>query len=382
MSLFDRLAETWSGLFPARSNLEQHIAVFGESGSGKTTLLSVFYGYQQAREFRKTAGYSLLATATGQGNKLLEAYYNIEKKLVPPFTRFQHSIFDFQIKAEGVNNSVGTVVWHDYPGEWWTETVEGDEEQRRRIAFRALMQSDVAFLLVDGKKLAEHGATYVKKLLANFRDFLDRERKVLLDDQDAFQTFPRIWTICLSKADLFPDHDVEWFRKQVLTAARSEIDDLSEAIMGFIPEKKRESLSFGEDFLLLSSAKFEPTTNQIVDPTKTIGVDQITPLGCLSLMRHIHSWVNKKKVAVKTAHGAGELLRAATTHWMKWIPIVGRFFQLLDEVAKGQTDSLNKTQEKAKERGDHVMHVVVSFERRIREAEANGIYLSGDLIRS
>ncbi len=61
------------------------------------------------------------------------------------------------------------LVWHDYPGEWFEQDVSGSEETDRRIAaFRALLNSHVALLLVDGQKLLDnrgHEERYLKSLL-------------------------------------------------------------------------------------------------------------------------------------------------------------------------------------------------------------------------
>jgi predicted ATPase len=47
------------------SELEQHIAVFGESGSGKTVLVSSFYGAMQEPHFLKSSLFDVTADDTG-----------------------------------------------------------------------------------------------------------------------------------------------------------------------------------------------------------------------------------------------------------------------------------------------------------------------------
>jgi hypothetical protein len=116
----------------------------------------------------------------------------------------------------------------------------------------------VALLLVDGQKLLDHEGEeerYLKSLLTNIRQGVLRLREDLLGDEDRLVEFPRIWIIARSKADLFPDSDIYSFRDLVIEKAAQHIDDLRETLQNLVVAPK--ALSVGEDFLLLSSAKFE-----------------------------------------------------------------------------------------------------------------------------
>lgn len=53
---------------------------------------------------------------------------------------------------------------------------------------------------------------YLKSLFSNFGAGLLRLRNELLQDGKLLVTFPRIWVLALSKADLLPDLDVYGFR--------------------------------------------------------------------------------------------------------------------------------------------------------------------------
>ena len=171
-------------LFGDRSKIEQHIAVFGESGSGKTTLLSVFFGYQQAPEFAKSAGYKLHAKDSTQSTKLLNAYYSLENQRLPPATRYQGSEFVFYVTPSEDRKHVAKIVWHDYPGEWWTETKKGEEARRKRATFKKLLCSDLAFFLIDGEKFKDKGAPYVAYLFDKFRDEIHRQITDILREGD------------------------------------------------------------------------------------------------------------------------------------------------------------------------------------------------------
>ncbi|TVQ19163.1 MAG: ATP/GTP-binding protein, partial [Leptolyngbya sp. DLM2.Bin15] len=257
-------------VFRPRRVIEQHIAVFGESGSGKTTLLSTFYGWHQEPFFRRTAGYSLLADDTSQGQRLLKQYFKMKESLLPPPTRYQHQAFKFNITVRGLDKSAGSIVWHDYPGEWWTETKTDAEEKKKIEAFRTLLKSDIAFFLCDAQILREEGGKYLKRLFGSFRGELERQKSAIVSDNKPLQSFPRVWVICLSKSDLMPDKDVYWFRGEIYKSAIDELEELREVLKMMLAGDDYQSI--GEDFLLLSSAKFDSETGKIVNPEQNIGI--------------------------------------------------------------------------------------------------------------
>lgn len=309
---------------------EQHIAVFGESGSGKTVLVSSFFGATQDGSYSNDL-WDLVADDTGQGNRLYRNYVGMrDRATTPAFTRFTATTYSFSVKLKGGNYAAARrrpfdalrLAWHDYPGEWFTESPSSEEEAKRRVdTFRSLLRSDVALLLVDGQKLLDHQGEeerYLKSLLTNFRQALLRLKDGLLVDGDPLVDFPRIWIVALSKADLFPDWNVHTFRDLVIGYANEHLDDLRATLKDLVDTPA--ALSLGEDFMLLSSARFELTAANSgplgIDVTKRVGLDLILPVASLLPIERRVQWSARmeipRKVLGTLADGAETLASVLT----------------------------------------------------------------------
>jgi len=276
---------------------EQHIAVFGESGSGKTTLLCVFYGKQQSARFVDESGYELLANDASQGNQLLSLYNQVRDSIVQS-TRLKSTRYEFSVRPatrEKKSKNVIRLVWHDYPGEWLTEEKGGMEGARRKETFENLVKADVAYFLVDAQKLKSDGGKYLKRLFGNFKDLLAR----MHDDYAAqgklpFHYFPRLWYICLSKADLLPDWTVQRF-KQELEFANEEVFNVERTLNAFVSESR--NVDFRSGYLLLSSLKVNSDSLKIENWDETKGVDAIVPLSFYTPIFRAFKWAKVKGVS-------------------------------------------------------------------------------------
>ncbi|ONI68051.1 ATP/GTP-binding protein [Kribbella sp. ALI-6-A] len=289
---------------------EQHVAVFGESGSGKTVLVSSFFGPTQEGSYSNDL-WDLVADDTGQGNRLYQNYLGMRDRGKTPLpTRFAATTYYFSVKLKGADNAAGKqrpfdslrLAWHDYPGEWFEESPSSGEEAGRRVdTFRSLLGSDVALLLVDGQKLLDYAGEeerYLKSLLTNFRQGVLRLKDELLTDEDRLTEFPRIWIVALSKADLFPAWNVHSFRDLVIEKAAGHLDDLRSTLQDLVDTP--EALSVGEDFMLLSSAKFklsaagaEPTE---IDVTQRVGLDLILPVASMLPLERRVQWNERMEI--------------------------------------------------------------------------------------
>ncbi|GAA2175673.1 ATP-binding protein [Agrococcus versicolor] len=289
---------------------EQSIAVFGESGSGKTVLLSSFYGAAQEPGYAKDNLFHLIADEAGQGARLHRNYLGMrDSARVPMPNRFAATSYGFSLKFRTDGNArvararpfdAMRLVWHDYPGEWFDGRPDSDIEAERRVdTFRSLLGADVALILIDGQKLLDNAGEeerYLRHVMSNFKNTLIGLRDDLLDGGKPLVEFPRIWIFALSKSDLLPDLDVFAFRDLLIEKAGPDIDELRD-VLGTLVEGK-EALSVGEDFTLLSSAKFG---EERIELGKRVGVDLILPIAAmLPVQRHLR-WADGQHLPRKVA---------------------------------------------------------------------------------
>lgn len=291
---------------------EQNIAVFGESGSGKTVLLSSFFGATQEPSFRGESLYLVVADDTGQGARLRQNYLRMRNQAQAPLpTRFTATSYSFTVKPKAGDDAKAAkarpfsalrLVWHDYPGEWFEEEPSSDEEATRRVeTFARLLKSDVALVLVDGQKLLDYAGEedkYLKSLLWGIQEGLVRLKDEILADGKPLADFPRIWLLALSKADLHPNLDVQGFQDLVVEKAAGDVAALRETLKEFV--QLPEALSIGEDFMLLSSAKFEPGKIEVAE---RVGLDLILPVASMLPLERAAQWADRFDIPLKVLGG-------------------------------------------------------------------------------
>ncbi|MBD0862612.1 ATP/GTP-binding protein [Gordonia sp. zg691] len=373
---------------------EQHIAVFGESGSGKTVLVSSFFGPTQEGSYKNDL-WDLVADDTGQGSRLYQNYLGMrDRALAPMATRFNATTYYFSVKLKGGDNDAAKkrpfdvirLAWHDYPGDWFEAEPSSSEEYNRRTdSFRSLLRSDVAILLVDGQKLLEYRGEeerYLKSLMFNFRHGLLRLKDDLLQHGPIIE-FPRVWILALSKADLFPAWDVDMFRDLVILTAAEDIERLRTTVAELIDTPA--ALSIGEDFMLLSSAKFElksdgPQTVDI-DLTQRVGLDLVLPVASILPLERRVQWQGKfdipRKVLDSLADGA-ELLAvglaggkfAPVEKFLAKMPKAGKMVKALPILAAAVElagPKLKEMNEQARAQHDYLRATLTQFKRDLEQ---------------
>lgn len=376
-----------------KAALEQHIAVFGESGSGKTVMLSSFYGAAQEPQFLKTSPFHVVAEDAGQGSRLHRNYLGMRNDAErPEADRFSATRYAFSVKLKHGDAARSDqfdrlrLVWHDYPGEWFTQGVSGREEAQRKVdTFKSLLGSDVALLLVDGQRLLDNAGQeerYLRSLFGNVRNGFLSLKDDLLQDGGRLVKFPRIWVIALSKSDLFPDIDVFRFRDLVIAKAADDLDQLRHTLGELV--ESDQALAVGEDFVVLSSARFG---DDRIDVTQRVGIDLILPLAAmLPFERHIR-WVEEKQIAAKVIEEllggmgavAGAMLGKAKFRgkagWL--VGLVGReaVTGAMRAAAKLVGDKLGAEHRAALTKKDHMAATLTGFGLALEAAEEDRVLL-------
>lgn len=369
----------------------QQIAVFGESGSGKTVLVSSFYGAAQEPAYRQRTGLDITADDIGQGARLHRNYLGMKNSAtLPAPTHFAATSYSFSIKlardtgAESRSKPFDALrlVWHDYPGEWFEQGVSGPEEaQRRADTFRSLLSSDVAFIMVDGQRLLDNAGEegrYLKSLMGNLRNGLVSLREDLLPDGTPLTTFPRIWVLALSKADLLPAVDAYAFRDLLVEKASDEITELREVVRGMV--EAPDALSIGEDFVLLSSAKFEP---EMILVSQRIGLDLVLPLAAiLPLERHVR-WAKlgalPRRLADPFLGKAKDVAHELLSYAARYRGGLGRLIfvlkPMLEEAANLGGDRLREANARAIANHDRMTETLTGFKMALESAELETVLI-------
>jgi len=377
-------------------SLEQHIAVFGESGSGKTVLLSSFYGPTQEPGFAKENLFEVIAENAGKGRVLHQNYLGMrDDRRVPDATRFKSHSYSFKVTPKASPDAKAPVdslrlVWHDYPGEWFEQDVDGEEEAQRRVdTFRSLLRSDVAFLLVDAQRLIDNAGNeerYLKSLFTNFRNGLALLKDDILVNGEPLVEFPRIWVVALSKADLLPELDVYGFQQLVIGKATGELNRLSETIGEMV--QGEAALSVGDDFVLFSSAKFTP---EKIDLDERVGLDLVLPLAAILPFERHAKWVEQKainklpdKVIDNLVGGTGILVALLAG---KKLPLPGPFGlvagliaavftpEMVDGLLNMAKDKLQAAKAQALEKHQYFTAVLTGFRLALVKGEEERVLL-------
>lgn len=374
-----------------KSALEQHIAVFGGSGSGKTVLVSSFYGAAQEASFLKQSLYRVVAEDIGQGARLNRNYLGMrDEARAPDLTRFAATSYAFSIKLKDPPTPKTSktqpfhalrLVWHDYPGDWFEQGASGEEARRRVDTFRSLLGSDVALLLVDGQRLLDHAGEeerYLKSLFSNYANGLLALKDELLENGTPLVQFPRIWIVALSKADLLPHMDVFNFRDLLDLKAADDLDELRKVLAGFA--QNPSAMSVAEDFLLLSSAKFEPNK---IEVEKRVGIDLVLPVAAMLPLERHAKWARRGQLPTKVAesiiNGGSKLLAAALLGKQKKGKL-GTVLTLLspdviDEAAQMAGEKLRELNTQALARHNFVTATITQFQMDLDKGEEDDVLL-------
>lgn len=170
-----------------------------------------------------------------------------------------------------------------------------------------------------------------------------------------------------------PKLTAEAFRQLVISVANDELQYLKKAFQEIIEEP--ELFTLGEDYLLLSAAEYDERNESIKDIEKRRGVDLIAPIAFTVPIKRSLDWAKAKGSAISKAATAVEVVRKLTTGWLKWVPIVGYYFSLLDQIAKGTSINLTEKKEEAIKKRCFIDAVLIAFEQRLSTNDIDKTYL-------
>jgi hypothetical protein len=297
---------------------------------------------------------------------------------VPEQTQYKAPSYSFTLKPKDGNDAnelpfgALRLVWHDYPGEWFEQDPSSDEEATRRVdTFTKLLKSDVALVLVDGQKLLDYAGEeekYLKSLLWGIGGALEKLKDDILPNGERLAEFPRIWVLALSKSDLHPELDVDAFHDLVVEKAAGDVAALHETLKGFVQVPK--AMSIGEDFMLLSSAKFEPGK---IEVTQRVGLYLIFPVASMLPLERVAQWaeqfdlpLNVLSALVDNAEALANVLTGVAGTFLAKVPFVGPFLAAmvvpaLQEAAKLGTSRLEEIHAQALKDRDYLTATLTQF---------------------
>jgi len=219
---------------------------------------------------------------------------------------------------------------------------------------------------------------YLKSLLANFRNGMLSLKDALLEEGKPLVEFPRIWVMALSKSDLLPELDVYKFRDLLIGKAGEDIGELRNVLAGLV--EASDALSVGEDFLLLSSAKFDVGK---IEVTERVGLNMVLPLAAMLPFERHARWAQRKQIPRKVAEsllrGVGPLADVLTGRKSR---LPGPLGQLLKIVGPGLKVATEIAGEKLKEinaealaKHDYLKATLTRFQMDLDKGEEEQILL-------
>jgi hypothetical protein len=102
----------------------------------------------------------------------------------------------------------------------------------------------------------------------------------------------------------------------------------------------------------------------------------IMPLAIAMPIKKALNWSRIKEGAVTSIHRVLELFQSTTTNDLKYLPVVGNVFWLIDDATKTILQKLKDVENAARQRGDAVETVVAALAARLSDESTRNVYYS------
>lgn len=258
------------------------LAFLGESGAGKTCLLSSFYGRLAEGSFNEKLGYRLAAIDTAQDVELTSKFNGIlstgHAKSTPNF-----KTYDFNFKLASLGSTPLKIRWFDYDGALWRSNLTTAARKEDIQELTKLLESQVAFVLVDGDQYCRYRKSYAKNFLGLFQRQLERHLEYMKEHGLPLKEYPKDWIITLTKADLYTElASAEQFAEQLNSDGASELKLLWDTIKQITGETGEEPTF---KYLILSAFSYK--NQQEIDRDQEIGLRQIIPISLVAIVHRV-----------------------------------------------------------------------------------------------
>lgn len=175
-----------------------------------------------------------------------------------------------------------------------------------------------------------------------------------------------------------------WFRDLLIAKAGDDLEELRKVLGGLV--EASGAMSVGEDFLLLSSAKFGQDK---IEVSKRVGVHLILPVAAILPFERLVRWAGAKKIPTKMVDGllggVQELaplilggLEAVKGPWGIALRLIGSAMlsqEALDHAATLVGEELRRVNSEALDNQDHLAATLTGFKMDLEKGEEEDILL-------
>jgi GTPase SAR1 family protein len=354
------------------------VALFGERYVGKSTLLTCFYGNQRDSQQRDQRGYALLLQDRNLHERILAAHAGLRTTSRPlEATHTWSTVYDFALRVEGDNDrNVFQMQWVDYYGGWWNNSPSNPSERARRDeCLRWLLGADLGLFLIDGQRFRqlEERRHYVPNMLRQFRDELRNQRQELAKERRHLLFYPKLWIVCLTKADLYPeDYRAENFADDLRLSGVDQLIELRDEIGSLTGDK---DVRFGPHFLLLSAAAM--TSDGGLDLAKTLGLDL---LPAVIFYAHLQRYFPRRARRSVEEGEPGWLTQMArrVLDWVFGVPGLGALMDLLSLGLEEAADRLRAWRRRVRQRRERRGQMLLAMCEQLHSPSARRLYHRDD----